>query len=159
MTTAQKVLSEAVRTGISPELRKLGFAGSGQVFELANPGVWLLLGVQKATGGSASQLCFTVNVAAVPKGKWQEMIDAGAKYPARPSPNKVYGKWARWARIGQLMPGGQEFWWTVTDEAVPDELARKVVSACANYALPALKEQLQVNQYYSHVPNGLLGSL
>jgi len=145
VTTAQEVLSGAIRTGVSPELRKLGFTGSGQVFELVNPDVWLLLGIQKATGGSASQLRFTLNVAAVPKGKWQEMIDAGAKYPARPSPNKVYGKWAWWARIGELMPGGQDFWWTVTDETVPDELARKVVSACANYALPALQEQLQVN--------------
>lgn len=87
------------------------------------------------------QLRFTINVAAVPKGKWQEMLDAGAKYPARPSPNKVYGKWAWWSRIGALMPGGQDFWWNVTHETSPDDLAGKVVSACTDYALPALSER------------------
>ena len=141
MATAQEVLSTAVRTGIAPELRKLGFVGSGQVFELPDSEMWLLLGIQKSSGATATQLRFTVNAAAISKEKWQEALDSGAKYPAKPSPNKVYGKWAWWARIGKLMPGGQDFWWTVTGDTAPDELARKVVSACVDYALPALQEQ------------------
>ncbi|MFI8351529.1 DUF4304 domain-containing protein [Streptomyces sp. NPDC085596] len=139
--TAQEVFSAAVRQGVAPELRKQGFVGSGQVFELPDPNVWLLLGIQKSSGASVDRLKFTVNLAAVPKGKWQEILDSGAKYPSRPSPNKVYGKWAWWARIGELMPGGQDLWWVVTGDAGKGDLVRKVVSACVEYGIPALREQ------------------
>ncbi|MFG3095699.1 DUF4304 domain-containing protein [Streptomyces sp. NPDC048202] len=136
----------AIRKGVAPELRKLGFVGSGQVFELPDPHVWLLLGIQKSSGSSATRLKFTVNLAAVPKGTWQELLESGANYPSRPSPNKVYGTWAWWSRIGELMPGGQDFWWTVTGDVGHSELAHKVVSACVGYGIPALREQGNLRQ-------------
>nr|WP_237331615.1 DUF4304 domain-containing protein [Streptomyces mexicanus] len=126
-------------------MRKLGFTGSGQVFELPDPGMWLLLGIQKSSGVTATRLRFTINLAAVPKEKWQEVLDEGAKFPARPVPNKVYGKWAWWSRIGDLMPGAQDFWWTVTPDTEPGELAGKVLAACLDYAVPALQAQQQKN--------------
>ncbi|MFI0967277.1 DUF4304 domain-containing protein [Streptomyces sp. NPDC021080] len=131
----------AIRTGVAPGLRKLGFVGSGQVFELSDPDTWLLLGIQKSRWSSAAQLRFTVNIAAVSKEKWQDILSSGAKYPSRPSPNMVYGKGAWWGRIGQLMPGGQDFWWTVTSDSDPDEIGREVLSACEEYAVPALLER------------------
>ncbi|MDF3301634.1 DUF4304 domain-containing protein [Streptomyces tropicalis] len=146
VTTAHEVLTAAIRTGLSPELRKLGFTGSGQVFELPDSRVWLLLGIQKSSGATAARLRFTINVAAVSKEKWQEVLDAGAKFPGRPSPNKVYGKWAWWKRVGELMPGGQDFWWTVTNDTESDDLARRVLSACVDYAVPALQEQRRLNE-------------
>lgn len=142
MTTAQEVLAIAVRSGVAPELKKLGFIGSGQAFTLPDSRTWLLLGIQKASGSTASRLEFTINIAAVSKDTWKEKLREGAKYPAQPSPNQSYGKWAWRERIGRLMPGGQDHWWVVTPETEPPELASKIQSAIVDYALPALVQQI-----------------
>lgn len=141
MATAQEILSLAIRRGISPDMKKLGFAGSGSIFELWNEKIWLLLGIQKSTSGVPGRLRITINLAAVLKEEWDSLLRSGAKYSARPNPNLVYGKKVWHSRIGKLMPGGQDCWWNVTGESDPDDLASSIVCAVESYALPALREQ------------------
>ncbi|MFC1438206.1 DUF4304 domain-containing protein [Streptacidiphilus sp. N1-10] len=135
--TAQEVFSLAMRTS-RPELRKLGLVGSGQILEFPHERVWLLLGIQKSASGAPGRIRFTINLAAVRKEKWAAMLENGAKYPARPNPNTIYGKSVWSARVGSLMPGGQDYWWTVTSESDPARLAQVIVSTVAEYCLPAM---------------------
>ncbi|MYQ44826.1 DUF4304 domain-containing protein [Streptomyces sp. SID4985] len=139
METTSEVFAGAVRAGIEPGLRRLGFVGSRGCFELRDPEVWRLLGIQKAGGSSSSRVRFTVNVMIMDKSVWEEARTGFSKAPARPNPNNVYGQWGRPRRIGALLPGGVDHWWEVTARTSPERLAAGVLSAVEDYALPFLR--------------------
>ncbi|MEU9402255.1 DUF4304 domain-containing protein [Streptomyces sp. NPDC048242] len=139
MKTASDVFAAALRADIEPGLRRLGFVGSRGCFELRDPEVWRLLGIQKSGGSSSSRVRFTVNVMIMDKAVWQEARAEYMKAPARPNPNSVYGQWGRPRRIGALLPGGQDHWWEVSDRTSPERLASGILSAVEGYALPFLR--------------------
>ncbi|MFF0382298.1 DUF4304 domain-containing protein [Streptomyces sp. NPDC004286] len=138
MTSAAGLYADALRQDIEPSLRKLGLVGSRGCFELRDPQVWRLIGIQKSAGNSADRIRFTVNLLVVSKAVWQQVRGRVPSAPVRPSPNTACGKDIRPQRIGELMPGGQDHWWEVTERTRPERLARSVLSAVESYALPYL---------------------
>ena len=60
--TAQEAFVKMMKEEIAPALRRLGFKGSGQRYELPSPTHWALLGFQKSAYSDSPEVRFTVNV-------------------------------------------------------------------------------------------------
>jgi Domain of unknown function (DUF4304) len=140
--TALDIFRLMIRDEIAPELRRMGFKGSGQSFILPSEVHWVLLGFQKSKASNAKAVRFTVNVTAVSKRAWIEARSEHSYLSERPSANISYGPFAWQRRIGQLLPHSQDKWWTVVT-SVSTELVRvEVLDAIRIYALPAIEQQL-----------------
>ncbi|HZG03318.1 MAG TPA: DUF4304 domain-containing protein [Streptomyces sp.] len=151
MTTAHEVYDHAVRARIAPFLRGLGFRGSGARYALPSDTVWAQLGLQRSRGNSADEVAFTVNVSVIGRAEWERACAQsprllagrpGRPGPARPSPN-VHHAVGETVRIGSLMPGGRDVWWSFRSGPEPaGELAEPVVAevcaAIGDHALPHL---------------------
>lgn len=141
-STAQQAFASLMRARIAPALRALGFKGSGQTYELPHLETWALIGFQKAARQTAGQVEFTLNVTVADKLGWAQARRREPHLPARPSPNTVYGPAAAWhSRIGHLLPTDRDTWWTITATTDPEPVARGVISAVTEYALPAIRER------------------
>jgi hypothetical protein len=146
MATALDIFRLMMRDEIAPELRRMGFKGSGQSFILPSETHWVLLGFQKSRVSNAEFVLFTVNVTAVSKRTWIEARSERSYLSERPSPSSNYGPWAWQSRIGQLLPDRQDKWWTVdiraSMESVKVEVLEEVLDAIRTYALPAIEQQV-----------------
>ncbi|WP_262055993.1 DUF4304 domain-containing protein [Streptomyces sp. STR69] len=139
--TAQEAFTTLMRARIAPGLRALGFKGSGQTYELPHLESWALIGFQKSAHSTAGRVEFTLNVTVADKLGWARARRHQPHLPARPSPNTVYGPAAWHSRIGQLLPAKRDTWWTISATTDPGPVARGVITAVTEYALPAIREQ------------------
>lgn len=139
--TAQEVYTSLMRAQIAPGLRALGFKGSGQTYELPHLETWALIGFQKSAYNTARHIEFTVNVTVADKLGWAQARRGQPHLPARPSPNTVYGPAAWHSRIGRLLPADRDTWWTISATSDPEPVARDVITAVTEYALPAIRER------------------
>ena len=139
--TAQEAFATLMRTRIAPGLRALGFKGSGQTYELPHLETWALIGFQKSAQKTAGHVEFTVNVTVADKRGWAQARRRQPDLPARPSPNTVYGPAAWQSRIGRLLPANRDTWWTISATSDPEPVARGVITAVTEYALPAIRER------------------
>lgn len=128
-----------LREHVAPALRRAGFKGSGQRFELPSESVWRILGFQKSTASDASRVKFTVNVTVVDRAAWAQARLARTFLPERPSANVRQG--VGWmSRIGKLMPRRDDHWWEIRADEPVEPRAAEVVSAITGYAVPAMEE-------------------
>jgi len=93
-----------MRQHVAPELRRMGFRGSGQSFVLPSEDHWVLLGFQRSRSSSAEAVRFTVNTTVVSKQEWAQARERASYLPERPTANTSYGTFAWWKRIGRLSP-------------------------------------------------------
>ena len=147
MATAQDVYKQVLRDLVAPALRHIGFRGSGSNFELPSPSHWALLGFQKSQWSDSDSVTFTANATAVPRDAWASIF---AEYPqlgdhpgANWSPAPIFGDLAGrgyWhSRVGMLMPGSADVWWTLSaDGAAASRVGQEVIDAIREYALPAI---------------------
>ncbi len=54
----------------------------------------------------------------------------------------MYGPWAWQRRIGHLLPGMQDKWWTIDTRASAESVRIEVLEAIRVYALPAIEQQV-----------------
>src|SRR5687767_2928330 len=97
-----------LRDLVGPELRLLGFKGSGRLFSMDDHRCWSRLGFQASRYNSLSEVRFTVNLCVVDRERWLAARAQAPHLPAVPVVGHYYGRHARldWqARIGELMPG------------------------------------------------------
>lgn len=142
METALDIFPLMMREEIAPELRQMGFKGSGQSFTLPSETHWVLLGFQKSRASNAKDVLFTVNVTVVSKRAWVEARSDRSYVPERPSANIFYGPFAWQRRIGDLLPDRQDRWWTVDTRVSMESVKVEVVDAIRTYALPAIERQV-----------------
>jgi hypothetical protein len=138
--SAQQVLSKA-RQLLPSRLVGVGLVKRGSVLEFPDPADWILVGMQSSRASTPIRRSVTVNGMVVSKAAWQEKRDAGEKYPEVPDPNVGYGVLARPVRIGIVMPGGQDYWWDVTPDSDPEDIAGRLALAIEDYLLPTLLER------------------
>jgi hypothetical protein len=144
---AQDGFNAMLRDHVAPALRDMGFKGSGKAYRLDDEQCWIQLGFQASVSSTADAVRFTINLRVVAKDVWDRMREERSYMPARPAPNVVYGPFEWWQRIGRLMPGGQDTWWTLKAGQPGACLAGEVIDAIRDYALPAMLAQRQlVNQ-------------
>jgi hypothetical protein len=149
--TAQDTFKAMLRDLVAPELRSLGFKGSGQNFSLPNDSHWALLGFQKSDFSHRDEISFTINLTVVRRDEWERghakawpsrpVRPPGANWGLSPMLEADFGG-AYWhERIGSLMPGGRDRWWTVADDEDTRDLAAVVVAEIDEFAIPAMRER------------------
>src|SRR5947209_7169681 len=65
--SAQETFKRMMREQVAPQLRALGFKGSGQRFTLPSDSHWALLGFQRSAWGDSRKGKFTINLTVVSK--------------------------------------------------------------------------------------------
>ncbi|MET7281319.1 DUF4304 domain-containing protein [Kribbella sp. NPDC005582] len=139
---AQALYDALVKETLSPALRAAGFKGSAGRYSLPSSDYWALLGFQRASGSTATELRFTINLLAVNKSAWNAARHQRPHLPERPAVSVSYGEPASWVRIGELTPEREEKWWRLSARTDPAELAKDVTHDITEYALPWFRRQL-----------------
>ncbi|MEU9075893.1 hypothetical protein [Kitasatospora sp. NPDC048538] len=135
MTTAHQLHAEGLRHHLAPGLRALGLRGWRRTFALPDETHWLLLGVVERP--SADRTSFTFDLSAVRRADW-----AAAGLPGhRPDPRTRYGLEVWRARIGEVLPVGEDVWWQVLPGPRWPLVLEDAVAAVRRYGLPELRHR------------------
>ncbi len=106
MATAQSMLRELLRVHVAPALRAHGYNGSGQNFHRRIDGNWAAINIQRDRYSTADEVRFTINLGTA--STVVRMEDGEA--PDDPA-DEVRCHWR--TRLGDLLPGHRDTWWTV----------------------------------------------
>jgi hypothetical protein len=160
---ARDVFRELLRDLVAPELRRQGLKGSGSSYVLPDDASWKQVGFQKSTSSTSNVVKFTINLKVTDKEYWDECrrnhsplkdtpppgVDpttwdaerlAGSAYPDRPSANTFGDGQVR--RIGQLLPGHGDRWWSLTAEDA-EAVVEDALQALLAHGLPWLRRATQ----------------
>ena len=140
--TAQEAFTRMIKAEVAPALRRLGFKGSGQRYELPSKTHWAVVGFQRSTSSDAKHVKFTINATVVSREEWERASNEQPWLGKRPSANaRSSVGWE--ARIGGVMPNtGGDHWWSVTPGSVTEPVAGEVVGAVRDYLLPAMRARM-----------------
>jgi hypothetical protein len=152
--TAQEGFKSLMRDAVAPRLRGLGLKGSGQNYTLPSQTHWAFLGFQKSAYSDRERIDFTVNVTVVSRSDWERGRQVRPQMPAKPGANwdlppyiaADFGDYWN-ARLGHLMPGGRDRWWTFNPNDTTDDLARAIVAEIEEFALPAILERITSSHF------------
>lgn len=137
MTTAPALHAEGLRDHLAPALRAMGFTGWRRTFSLPDATHWALLGVVEQP--AADRVRYTFDLSLVARADW---VDAGLPGP-RPDPRRSYGFELWRARIGELLPVGEDVWWEVLPGPRWAVAVEDSVAAVRHYGLPELLRRLR----------------
>lgn len=133
-----------VSAELAPELRRLGFRGSGTQFELPSATHWLLLGFQKSTSSTADEVRFTVNLSAVDRQAWATKRETETWMRVRPSAN-ISGPVTTSQRLGILV-GGTDTWFSIWPHRSTEVVAGEVLAAIRDHGISWLRAQESSNK-------------
>ncbi|MFD5083242.1 hypothetical protein ACFWOG_11470 [Kitasatospora sp. NPDC058406] len=137
MTTAHELYERGLRDHLAPALRLLGLTGRLRTFSLPDETHWALLGLVEQR--TEDRLRYTFDLSLVGRADW-----AGAAFPGpRPDPRAVYGIEVWRARIGELMPVGEDVWWEVLPGPRWRVALDDSVAAVRHYGLPELRRRAE----------------
>jgi hypothetical protein len=117
MPTSQAIFGTWHRERIAPRLRDQGFAGSGQDFHRRVDGNWQAINVQRSKYSNADEVKFTINLGTASAA----VIAAAREDPDEPQ-REVLCHWR--TRIGSLLPGKHDVWWTIRSRMSARDLDR-----------------------------------
>lgn len=144
VSSAQVTFAAMLRDELAPRLRQLGFKGSGQAFSIPDDERWIHIGFQKSAWSDADAVRFTANVTVASKAEWDRMRQERTHLPAKPAPNTFYGSFVWQKRIGHLLPGGEDHWWSIgSDLSEAPRVAALVAAAIHDHVLPAIRAHLE----------------
>jgi hypothetical protein len=133
MSSTANIMKAAIAV-FAEALKSEGYQRNGQLFrEAVSPTVVKLVEIQKSQWNNASDAKFTINLGVYHR-------DLAALHDAAPvvaSPGVRHC--AIQQRIGALMPGRRDVWWSIKHTTDPAELGEKLVSAWTGYGKPWLK--------------------
>lgn len=139
MTSAQDEFRRFLRGIVSPAMRSAGLKGSAGHYQLPSPAWFVLIAFQKSKYSTASTVEFTINLKAMSRQVWDRARANMTWLPKVPTANFRYPV-AEWSvRIGHLMPGTQDHWWSLRPGQPLDQLAVEVIGTLNDYGLPALR--------------------
>lgn len=140
METAQQSYARLLREFVAPELRAQGLKGSGQKYTLPHPEMRVGVSFQTGRGENPGEVTFTAEVYAVhdPTLEAFDAANRAARSQGQTIPLPQTGNWGH--RLGWLMPGRRDVWWTVRAGEPIEPVASEVVSALIDYGLPAARE-------------------
>ncbi|MFD5466920.1 hypothetical protein ACFWIQ_29440 [Kitasatospora sp. NPDC127059] len=131
MTTAHELHAKGLREHLAPALRCLGLTGRHPTFLLPEEDHWLLVDLVERP--AADRVTFTFALGLVRR--------ADRAGPALPDPRTRYGSEVWRARIGEVLPVGEDVWW----EVLPGPRWRlpldDAVAAVRDYGLPELRRR------------------
>lgn len=143
VVSAQDEFRGFLRDLVSPAMRSAGLKESGGRYYLPSLSCFALVGFQRSKWSTGSAVEFTMNLKVVSREVWK-LARAGKTWlPETPAPNTCYPVLEWSARIGSLMPSGQDRWWRLRAGQPLDPLAAEVIGALAGYGLPALHRAIR----------------
>lgn len=126
---------------IAPALRRLGFKGSGQRYELPSDTHWAIVGFQKFSWSDQDKVEFTLNLTVTGRDEWMRARERRRHLSERPQANA--GAFVGWEeRIGALMPDDAGETWIVTGDLPTEPVAGQVVAAVERFVLPAMRARI-----------------
>jgi len=138
--SAQDVYTQMLRTEVAPQLRAMGFNGSGARYVLPDDHRWLLVAFQKHYYSRADCVEFTVNLTVADKVTWENARQDQVWLPVRPSGNSHYLASSTVIRLGNLMPPrGNDRWWEVGPWRPSKPAANRVLKAIEGLGIPWLR--------------------
>lgn len=140
--TAQALYAEVLKSSLSPGIRKLGFTGSGGRYMKPSETCWALLGLQKSAHSDSSEIRFTLNLLVVNRNTWSKLQTEKHHFSAKPSPGILYGSPVSTARIGSVMPDGEDIWWRLYPGSDVGAVVSAVIDSVRNHALPWFDEEM-----------------
>lgn len=110
VVSAQDEFRGFLRDLVSPAMRSAGLKGSAGRYYIPSQSCFALVGFQRSRWSTGSIVEFTVNLKVVSCEVWKLARVSRTWLPPTPAPNTLYpvAEWS--ARIGNLMPGGQDHW-------------------------------------------------
>lgn len=136
MASAQEILRDMLKVHVGPPLRAAGYAGSGQDYHKRIDGNWAAINVQRDRYSTADELRFTVNI-----GTASAAVRVEDGYPDDEWAREVDCHWR--TRLGTLLPGASDRWWTIRSRSRPEEvltLGGSLADDLTSKAVPKLEE-------------------
>lgn len=130
-------LDSAIARRLGPFLRSRGFAKSARNFHCRHGDVWQVVNVQASQGNNRDNGKFTINL-----GVYHPEVAALVGSVAQGKP-KEYQCTIR-TRIGDLMPGKADFWWSLNADSDPDSISAEVCSVIQTVGLRWLERGLDL---------------
>jgi uncharacterized protein DUF4304 len=141
LVTAQEAFTKMLKQEVAPALRRLGFKGSGQRYELPSDTHWAIIGFQKFTWSDQERVEFTLNITVAGKDEWAHAREKRPYLSAKPSANTRGGVgWEQ--RISDLMSENEERRRAVTADRPTEPVAGEVVGAIRDFAIPAIRKRI-----------------
>lgn len=135
MSEISERIRDVIRLGLAPALRTAGYKRSGTTFTLVRPEATCVTNVQSSAGNGTTRGLFTINL-----GVYYPRLEALATRARTPDKPKEAECHAR-ARIGALMPGGNDHWWPILTDTDTNQLAKVVREAWEAHAVPWLESR------------------
>jgi hypothetical protein len=118
---------------LTTALRPKGFAGRGGTFLLEREGNLLVVGLQKSQKSSRQSISCTVNLG-VASGRLLRFFSV-QRVPGKP-PSECH--WTE--RLGLLLPGPADRWWTLETRTDPSPVLQELEESVLSSGLPALEQ-------------------
>jgi hypothetical protein len=136
MSSAAELLFQRLLRSLRPLCAASDFRRRSQNFICETPECWGVINFQKSRYSSIDQKSFTINLAIASK----RILAYYGKATSAPPPSYA----CHWAeiRIGSLMPGRRDKWWTLSDEASYSLVESEVKKSLSELAIPLLKPHL-----------------
>jgi hypothetical protein len=143
---AQEWFRFMVDSNLAPALRALGFFGVGRRFRIESNRHWGEVVVEQTRSFTARAVRFTVHVGVISRDEWASQLRVRPYYPSTKGSPIQTGNTGWQAPIGELVtvaghPIG-ELWWELEVGRPFDSLAREVLTAVREFALPAMRERM-----------------
>jgi len=132
--SAQDAYKTLLRVRVAPDLRKLGFKGSGNSFSMARGDYGVGVYFQKNKWSTRESVTFDVNVSVghQPTNEAYEIENVAARQLGKELQFPSNGFWERLSHLG----GKPDFPWAVTPGGPNDEAAEEVLTAIRTQFLP-----------------------
>ena len=116
-------------------LAEYGFRRNSQNFVIESFDCWGVINFQKSVYSSAREKRFTINVAIAAKRVLRFYNEPEDKPP-------LHYKCHWESRIGNIVPGHSDLWWTLSDEASYTPVWAEVEDLIASRTVPVVKDHL-----------------
>jgi len=135
MPPASDLLFRRLLKELRPALAEYGFRRSSQNFVIESAECWGVINFQKSLYSSPQQKRFTINVAIATKRVLRFYHEPEDKPP-------LHYKCHWETRLGHLVPGHSDLWWTLSDEASYAPVLAEVKELITSRAVPVVKDHL-----------------
>ncbi|MFJ7249172.1 hypothetical protein ACIQWA_31720 [Kitasatospora sp. NPDC098652] len=143
MTTAHELHTTGLREHLAPALRALGLTGRQRAFVLSDDTHRLL--VELVERPAADRVAFTFGLRVVRRGDGGGggggTDGAGPHAAPAPAPDGAHGVEVWRARIGEVLPVGEDVWWEVLPGPRWQLPLDDAVAAVRDYGLPELRRR------------------